>query len=629
MLKNLSIVLVAVFLFIVALSFVPTASAPQTESVNGTIQIGNISRLGDSMYVPVSYNGSGTVTMFTYAERPPKNVYIMTEKGIGSSRFEQFVQEIRAVEAQGLTVKLVGATKALTDGIYIVASGAMPTYVLDKLGRTNVTVVYIGKKDLVLSGSTVKTRNWYDELAPEAQKRVIVYEETLDEFVEGGEDLVTPILMNVWNVREQREFRLDGENMAGTISMPLEKNANRTYARIIYQFGTRGVVDSRPLERQISPVESYYEVLPKERIDFRLELNRTNGTAYLVVEKDGMELRREKQNRIVDGGVIYQVLSFDEPGDYLIKVEDNRGTVSGAVAHVKKVAITLEEKRARTLVFGIAVDGAPVETLQAPISLDGGAPDNVTINNGRLTLYTKLSKGMHTISINLFGTNYDVPVEENADDPLDIYVKYGLPGLALVAVIYVGATLSRRPTYMIRIGDAGEEIRKEMRISVKEALDIFRTTQQELGIDGPVRAHEFIFALKKHYTEGADVTEGNGEEILRELKKKEHVEEAMGYYQKAGAGQIRKNVMKRIISEKLIEKGIASRMRGDKFITQDYEVGFFGDTFSKKAIIVFESESDLKKARAALDERERASYAIKEYNGAVEFVSLERLDEVL
>ena len=155
--------------------------------------------------------------------------------------------------------------------------------------------------------------------------------------------------------------------------------------------------------------------------------------------------------------------------------------------------------------------------------------------------------------------------------------------------------------------------------------------RNELSITGPITALEFATGIKKHFTDGADITEGNAEVILRRMEVLGLVEGRNGFYQLVGEGDIRANAMKRQIREKLIAKGIHFDVNGDKFVATDFEIGFFDDRFSKKkkAMIIFEDMDEIKKTLADMSDRDRSILFLKEFNGVLELLPVDKLEDVL
>lgn len=630
MFKNVAMVLFAIFLLIIALSIFQAPPSSIDSDYGGTLAVDNISRVGDYAYIILSAEGRGNITLLSYSEKPEREVYILNDRGIGMTRFDEFVSLLRILGENGLVVRLMGSTSRVNSGVYVVSTGAMPFYVFDNLGATNATILYIGKKNLFLEGGIVKNRDWYSELSETEKSKIIVYDAMLDEFLENRQDIITPIMENSWRLKNRKHFSVAASNRT-TLSIAVANTSDSAYVRVVYNFGKNasGIVDSAALPRQAFASGQEIDVFPDEKFGFEANLNKTNGTVYVVIEKDGLELTRIREKRIIDEGVIYERFQFKEPGDYIIKLEDNAGIIGGTVAHVRDIAIVLKEKKARTLIFSVTIDGLQVDNAEVAVSLNQGTSRTFSINDGELSITARLNKGTNTFSFRLFGSIYDVEVENTSDELGDVYIKYGLPGLVLVAIVYLFARFSRRPTYVIRIGNIADDVRKEQKLSPKEAIDLFKVARKELGLTGPITPQEFGIILKRHFTEGADVTEGNVEEVLKGLGKLGLVEHNRGHYQLKGEGDPNRNVMGRIIREKLIERGINFTLKDGSFKTTHYEICFLGNRLPEKAIVVYDNETEFRSWFGSLSERQRAAVRIKQFNGALLFAPIDKIDDVL
>ena len=84
-----------------------------------------------------------------------------------------------------------------------------------------------------------------------------------------------------------------------------------------------------------------------------------------------------------------------------------------------------------------------------------------------------------------------------------------------------------------------------------------------------------------------------------------------------------------MIREKLIESGVMFKEKGRKFITKDYEIGFFGEKFSKKGVIVVDDVSETKRIMNGLSSQEWARLKIMQSNGTITFVPIDNLNDVL
>ncbi|HID73210.1 TPA: hypothetical protein EYP38_04675, partial [Candidatus Micrarchaeota archaeon] len=121
------------------------------------------------------------------------------------------------------------------------------------------------------------------------------------------------------NSKTNRVFEDDGIK---TVTTSMDSSE---YLRLIYDYpGGKGILDSAQLVREggvlyPDPVSIY----PWEKSTLSFELNKTNGTAYLSVYKDGEGLKKEDLRRVTDDNYFLKRLQFEDPGEYIVMVTDN------------------------------------------------------------------------------------------------------------------------------------------------------------------------------------------------------------------------------------------------------------------------------------------------------------------
>ena len=594
----------------------------------GVVEMG---RAGNYGYVVYDYSGEGSVTLISYRKESSKEITIIRDdEGLDMEDFDEFVELFRPLEQYGYTIK-TSDRRVLGEGVYVVPTGAMPTYVLDdlKTDSTEGVVIYIGKTDLVLrSGMTEE--EWYDGLTPEQKDRILVHDMTLSEYMEAGDfNTVNEILENRWSFENMEVYNISGDGVK-TSTVPMK---NGRFVRIIHDMGSRkGLTDSiaLPAEKNllIPEPESKY---PWEESTLRFYLNESDGYAYFSASLNSEEKESTRLSRVVNGSVFLEFLDYSEPGDYILEVTDNTGRLASGVLHVTEIQITLDEVIGYNYFFEVTVDGKPLKEGSVKVSLNGGEESNTEyIDDGVLVVGANPPKGENVFNFRYEGTTINVPYTYDKESIFDTYIKYGIPGLFLVAIVYVGARLSRRPTYILRATEGTKEIRKEVRISRSELEEAFRNVRKDIKIGkNPITAKEFEIAVKRYLTKGADITEGNIEEMLKKMVNKGTLESYRQYYQFAGEGDIKQKVLMRMIREQLIENGISFRTSKNRFITKDYEIGLYGEKFDGKALIVVDDENEVKKIYDSMDGDERAKTRIKEANGLITFVPVDRLGMVL
>lgn len=598
---------------------------------NSTFDVSESGLAGDHLYAVYDYQGDGNLTMLGYDSLPQKEVVIINDsQAIQATRFDDLVSDLMTLKNYGYKVTVSDEPK-IGDAINIVPTGAIPSYALFDLQQNTSTgtIIYFGATDLMLS-SGIKEMQWYGELSPDQRKRIVVYNSTLDDFLSAGNvSLSHEILYNTWELRGESDSSLAG---SGTGTCALAANGS-TYFRLVYLLnGNVGMFDSDELTQtnmSVDPVPA--SIYPWEKSDLRFELAKTNGTAFFTVKKDGKVVQHDELRRVTDENVFVQRLSFTDPGNYIVTVDDNSGTIASGLLHIKDVKINLTDQRGFTYVFSVTVDGKPLNSGQAVVWL-GNSTDKQSyfIGNGELTVNTKLEKGMNIFNFDISGSQIQVPVDNTQVSLLDFYIAWGIPGFALVIAVYFGARLSRRPTYRLRFGDSANYVRQEVAVPTDRALDSFKAIRRDMKLDKvPITAQEFSVSLKRYLTNGADVTEGNVEELLKKLEKSGYLESYRDYYQLKGEGDVKRNALRRMIREDLIQSGVSFDERGGKFFTKDIEIGFFGDDFTKKGIIVVEDKAEGKRLLSALANRDQAKFRVMQANDVIRIVPVDRLSDFL
>ncbi len=586
---------------------------------------------GNNTYAVFNYRGEGDVTALAYDNPPSKKVVVINDsRAINANRFFDLIDDLRELEKYGYELVVTDET-TLGNHIYIIPTGALPSYALFNLEQNTSygTIIYMGEKDLILSRG-IKKQDWYDSLSEYQKGRVVQFDGTLDEFLEGdNHTLVEDILYQKWNQRGNSTIVLSGDG-ADTIVVKLH---NSPYLRLIYEVDDElyGFSDSGPYEfdSQILVPEPA-EAFPWERSTLRFPIAKTNGTAILTIKRDGKIVEKEFLRRASDGNIFLKKMQYNEPGEYVMAVTDNDKQIASGLFHVNDLRIELLERHGVSFVFSVTVDGFPVENTDAFVSLGESEKQRFFVSDGQLTVLAKPDAGENIFNVEIFGTTVPYHYMNDQQGFFDIYFTYGLPGLAMVLVVYFGARLSRRPMYSLRFGDSATYVRQEIRVPTDRAVESFERIREDMNLGkSPITPHEFSISLKRYLTNGADVTEGNIEEILKKLVKGGHLEGYRDYYQRRGEGDAKRNALRRMAREKLIESGTTFKDDGQKFVTKDFEIGFFGQKFNKKGIVVVSDRSEIKRIFDSLSGPEKSKLEILRSNGMIRFVPIDQLNDVL
>ena len=630
----------ALVLFIITFAALFSVPNDQNSGSKDLFSLNGFGSAGEYGYASFRYRGTGNVSIIAHNGPKTKSIVVINDsQAIQATKLDSLVSELKTLESYGYKISISNDTKLDGESIYVVPSGAIPWYVLFDLehGSSNSTIIYIGEKDLVLS-SGIRRTGWYSTLPPSAAKRVIVYGNTsLDKMFESLRSgtktslgLANDILTLKWYRNTSSSSGVDGDSTR-TASVLIRGNQS---LRLIYAFrNSAGFEDSTEkfsTASRVLPLNPV-SIYPWEQSELRFDLERTNGTAYLIVKKDGREISNEQLRRVTETNVFIKELQFKDPGDYEVIVGDNSGIIGTAMLHVKELIIKPVEARGLSYIFSISLDGVPVKDNEAEVWLGNSTTHKkIMINDGQIVVNARPDKGTVIFNFGFAGTIISVPVENNAESLVQFYLKYSIPGLALIAVVFIIARLSRKPTYSLRFGDTAPYARNEVRVSRQQAIDTFKRTREDMRLcKAPITTQEFTVSLRRYITNGSDITEGNVEQVLKELEKEGGLESHREYFQVHGEGDIKKNALMRMVREKLIENGIEFEEKGGRFVTANYEIGSLSDNFSKKAIIVFDDRLSMKKTIASLSIRERAKLELMQANGMASLTTIDELGDRL
>ncbi len=624
----LAILIAAAAITVLAL-FAPPSQPAAAGNGSGYFTITGLGRAGDYGYAYLDLNGTVNVTLLSYLSPPLARVVIFNDSA-APGNVSPFVQDLMPLEDYGMNVSVTGAEMLVNGTVVVAATGAMPYYILEDLryGTTDAVIVYVGKPDLVL-GNGVTQEDWYSELNASQRARVVLYDKSPDEFVDANLSLRNDILENSWAVAQRANALVSGNGMQ---TYSLDMNGSEYLRAIAVTDGQEGFVDSGRLPAPKIAVDiSPQSLFPWEKCDISFSLGQTFGDAVMNVTDEGAVVYTKDLGSVTETNYFPERIQLSEPGDNILLISDDSGVLGGGIIHVKDLEIGYLGQEGVSYLFNVTVDGAPVDNEEATVHLGNSTLEKeFYVSEGVLMVPAQLQQGNNTFHMSLLGTERDVSVGYSQLSLEGVYITYGIPCLILVVLIYFGARMTRRPVYVLRVGETVGEIRKDVGMGVDTALSLFKSARKELGIGhSPITAHEYSVALKRFVTDGADVTDGNVEEILQRLVRKGFLESYRQHYQLKGEGDVKRNAMVRMIRDRLIQAGVAFRMRGRHFVTDRMEIGFFGDKFTKNAAAVIEDQREMSSILDAMDAKSLAALRIRMANGTFRFITLEQLDEVL
>ena len=608
---------------------------PQEKEEMGYLEIISKGRAGEYGYCLLHANGTGNLTLLGLDEKPKDRIVVLSEAGVGMDSFDLFLDELETLNEYGMNVEIVGRADArnVRDAILIVPTGAIPDYILNTIGSTGTfnTLIYIGKTDLKMA-STLRKDYWYTQLDEGTKEKIIIKEYTLDEFMDDPQlvqGLKEELLENRWAVVSEQNKKFESFDGETGLFVPLSESG---YLRLVYTAGPRkGVDNSGILVKEPVGIETDGQVYPWERAAVSFTLANTTGKAFYTVEKGGVILLSEDLGRIGAEKAFYYTYSFEDPGDYIIKVYDSSGMLASTYIHVVSIDIERTESWDVRTVFSVNIDGEPLKSGDLYVSVNNEEAKRYPVIDGQASVPARLQGGDNVFRVQYLEYKKTIVYAREQAGPLETYIRWGPVILVIIIVVYVGASMRKRPTYTIKIEAAARQERNTMEVTRAEILDAIKYVEDRFGWENvPVTLNEIAYSIRKNITDGADVLDGDLETILRELEKKGFVERHGDYYQLTGWGDVKKNVLMRVARDTLVKNGVAFKEKkegldiGTAVVSTEYQ-----PELPKKLIMVFDGEEDKRRFMGSLKGNERARLEVRRTNDLLRLVEIDKLEEIL
>ncbi|MCP4647677.1 MAG: hypothetical protein GY852_08080 [bacterium] len=634
--KKVALIIALVVLLVLAATFVIAIFTFQEEEVErGYVEIVSEGRAGDFGYYLYTANGTGSVKLFGLDEEPRDRIYVLSETGIGMESFNDFMDEMDTLQEYGMTVEVIGRgdVRDVRDSIIIVPTGAIPDYILNTVGSTGTfnTLIYIGKTDLKMA-SSLRKDYWYTQMDEETKEKIMVKEYTLDEFMDDSvliEDFKVELLENRWAVVSETEHVFENFNAERSLFVPLEETG---YLRFVYHAGQKKGVDSTGL-LPMEPVnmETDGEVYPWDRAAVSFTLANTTGKAFYTVEKNGVILLSEDLGRIGVEKAFYYTYEFEEPGDYIVKVYDSSGMLGSTYIHVKSIEIEREGTYDIRTVFTVNVDGEPLKSGDLYVSVNNEEPEKYPIIDGHVTVAEKLQGGKNVFRVQYLEYKEDIIYTREQAGTIETYLRWGPFILVFIIVIYVLASMRKKPGYTIKVEALARKERNLLEVTVEEILECFEHVQIKFGWKHvPIKLSELAYSVRKNVTDGADVLDGDLEAILKTLEARGIVERYGDYYQLSGwGGDVKMNVLMREARDTIVKNGVKFKETTDGFDIGSAIISAEYADLKKKLILVFDGEEDVRRFMSALKGAERARLEVKKSNDMLKLVPIDELEEIL
>lgn len=633
-----AIILGIVVLFIAATVVMTLLAPKEVELPGGYVQPIKGGRAGVDAYYLFQANGSGSAALLALNEKPKTAVAVLSEQGIDqetTERFGEFVDKMSLLEDYGMSVEVVSAAdlRMLRDYVIIIPNGAMPKYVLDDLGSLHSRgnrIVYIGKTDFVLSRE-LRQDYWLAQLDNETKGRLTIKEMKLGDFLDAKgavEQLREEIVKNEWAKTGESDFEFSGFSGRKTLFVPMDYPG---YYRFVYEAGgEKGFVDSQRLGLEPIKVTATPSIFPWEKAELFFSINQSAGRVLYTLEKEGGQIAAEELGYVGSEKVFYYTFEFEEPGDYIFWVYDNSGKLGSAHMHVREIDVEIVEVRDVRVMFNITVDGEPVKSGKALVSLDGAEEREFSISDGQMAVPARLRTGENNFRVRYLEYVETIAYNRKEEGIFEVYAKWLVPGLAIIIGVYVFANMRRRPTYTLRIEKMGKKKANTVWVTPEQIVDAIKDVEKSCGWKGvPISLRELMQSFKKNITDGADMYDGDLESLMKRMEEKGLVERHGDYYQLRGWGDVRKNVIMRKIRDALVLSGEKFRDAWGGFELDRFVVSTEYFNTNKHLIVVFEDEEEKRKFLDSMEPLSRAEIELKLENGKVTITTLDGLSEFI
>ncbi len=628
--SKLKISIAVIFIILVfSLSIFYNSEKQDLTNMEYSMNISSLAVAGNQGYVVYSSNEGVPVYLLALDKEPIKKVYLLKRgEGIGINNLENFIGKLNSLSNYGIeVVEIFSLNEAGKNAFVIIPQGAIPESAIDFLNK-DITFLYIGKTDILYQNGAVQN-NWYDPLDEEKKKKIILYNFSLDELYSNNleDEIINSIAFNNWS-RTSFVSHISKDGIQ-TLTIPFSNNTK--YLRFIYPCRTGFSYFDSQMIIQSKKAIILDPAFPFETRYLYLNIENSTGIPKLIIFSEDKKIFDEKLGTI-EQDVFFKAFSFNQSGDYIIRIEDYTGEIASGIFHVYDLNVEYEGTRDFFHDFYITLDSNPVHSQTAKIWIsDPSDYLELSIYSGKLSVPAKLKQGENVIYIQIYDKTFEKTIFYDQQSIFDIYINYG-PFVAIVIIlIYSIVLLTKKQQYRIKFGSCPKLTSGEIKIKPDKIKKIIPLSIKEFGSGECISPKEFSLALKKYATDGYDVLDGNAEAILKYFEKKGNLASYRSYYSDNTKQDIKKIVINRLIREKLIENGIQFKIKKDFFETENYLIFSHPVDFktTKKTVFVFENQKNITDYLESLGQKNGAKTALKIRNNMLLLISIDELADYL
>ncbi|MEW6528487.1 MAG: PadR family transcriptional regulator [Candidatus Micrarchaeota archaeon] len=626
----LVIALVILILIITGVVFYFSSTEKKEERAivqNGIVKTIEFGGGGDYGYVIVHYNGTGNLTLIALSEQPKTKIFVLKHDFLNTGQYSNFINSLSALRRKGFSIeetdRIIAPQNSIPqNSIIIVPCGALPVDILKNIDNISATneIVYLGKKDFIYTDK-LERFDWVSNISASAKKHVFIIEKTLDEFYsEKNYSLFEQIEKNAWAEKNSASFSYSGDSDK-TYFLKLN---GAQWLRML------PLADSERFAQNRANISGSDDIFQWQKAQITIETNYSSGKITFVLEKDKKIIQRGELDRVRGDQAFFLAFSFNSSGDYLLKIFDQNGTMASKRIHVKEINVSLARVYGNSYEFSVLLDEQPLENASITIGLNhSSAQVKSEVRNGFFLVRANLKPGENIFVIDLFGQKHYLAYDNVQEDITAFYIKYLVFGALIVIFFYIAIRLNKKAIYKIFVPDSVPNKNQEIKLKTNEILLVLDEVEKMFGWENtPLYAREIGTGLKR-VTNGVEVTEGTVETILKKMEEKGLVKKYLGLYGLSSWGDEKRNALKRIIKDKLIQNGVEFSETQCGFNIGEREIVFDSENAKKEALLIFEDRTDMRSYVSSLDSKKRAVLELKIKNGILRLTTLDELDELI
>lgn len=580
----------------------------------GSFTIIESGRAGDFVYLIVEHNGSSEIEILVLNEKPKKKIsFINRNFLIENSSSDDFLPYIKELERLGYEIE----NEASKDSIFLLLTGAFPIN-LNISFSANPTV-YVGYPNLIYDNNLVK-EEWYANLSQENKSKLILINTTPHDInISTREKIYRIIKYQNWSLVNYKNFSLKGK---GRKTLYLEAK-NGTWL-LTYPFFLNEVF---PKERII---EGKNEFFPWERPHFLVTVENSKGILKYILEKDGILIEEKNLERVRGKTTFFISPIVKKSGTYILKILDDSGLRDSFIFTIKNIEVKLVKNYGNYFELFVTVDEQPLKEGRITIRLAHSNNSlELPIDNGKVSFQAQLKEGENILLVRVFEFEDEIVIFNNYENPILFYGKYVLLAIFLAALLTITSKLFKKQNYKIIIPDINISLNEEVSITKEELCNIINKINLRFKWEKiPVSIDEITFELENTYV-GKKFNPVSVEWALRKLIEENKVESYLNFYQLKGWGNVKKNVLRRLIRDLLISKGKNFNEINEGFKLDNYLISISPKESELENLVIFEHEGDKLEFLNSLSEKEKAELNLKIKNGKIRIITLKELDELL